>query len=83
MAKFLKSLTYLRPGLETLAIIKNNTGEHTIKALNLLFREPAMRDIKKIILKDVDSRLILEKENFCKNLFDCHYNFKKVQMLVL
>jgi len=71
MAKFLRSLTGLNSGLKTLAIIKNNTGEHTAKALNLLLKEPSMREIKKIILKDADSRLNLEKENFCKNLYDC------------
>jgi hypothetical protein len=83
MAKFLQSLIGLQSGLKTLAIIRNNTGEQTIEALNLLFREPAMREIKKIILKDVDSRLMLERENFCKNLFDCHFNFIKVKVLVL
>jgi hypothetical protein len=83
MAKFLNSLMKLRSGLRTIAIINNNTGEHTIKALNSLFHEHAMREIQKIILKDVDSRLILERELFCKNLFDSHINFNKVQMLVL
>lgn len=83
MAIFLNSLTKLRSGLSTLAIIKNNTGEHTIKALNALLWEKAMREIKNIILKDVESRLFLERELFCKNLFDCNKNFVKVQMLVL
>ena len=83
MAKFLNSLAGLNSGLKTIAIIRNNAAEQTIRALNELIKKPAMMGIKKIILKDADSRMILERENFCKNLCDCSQNFKKIQMIVL